>query len=86
MTTPPPDDPEPTPAPEPPEPDPEPAPPVPPAAARRPRAPRVQLPPVPRDGPKWDPGAKVDVVVYLHDVARREYRLRAPDQLIQRTD
>lgn len=41
---------------------------------------------VARDGPKWDPGTKVDVVVYLHDAARREYRLRAPDQLIQRTD
>jgi hypothetical protein len=41
---------------------------------------------VARDGPRWDPGSRVDVIVYLHDAAGREYRLRAPDQLIQRTD
>ena len=41
---------------------------------------------VARDGPKWEPGATVDVVVYLRDASGRGYRLRAPDQVIQRSD
>ncbi|HEX6371331.1 MAG TPA: hypothetical protein VF006_20600 [Longimicrobium sp.] len=39
-----------------------------------------------REGPKWQPGTKVDVVVYLRDSAGREHLLRAPDQTIQRSD
>jgi hypothetical protein len=39
-----------------------------------------------REGPKWQPGSKVDVVVYLRDSASREHLLRAPDQTIQRSD
>lgn len=41
---------------------------------------------VARDGPKWEPGTLVDVVVYLHDASGREHLLRAPDQRIQRSD
>lgn len=41
---------------------------------------------VARDGPRWDPGATVDVVVYLKDSAGEEHLLRAPDQRIQRSD
>ncbi|MBW3572489.1 MAG: hypothetical protein KY467_15415 [Gemmatimonadetes bacterium] len=36
-----------------------------------------------RDGPKWGPDVRVDVIVYLHDAAGRQHLLRAPDQLIE---
>lgn len=41
---------------------------------------------VARDGPKWGPHVKVDVVVRLRGSGGQEYLLRAPDQLIGRTD
>jgi hypothetical protein len=39
-----------------------------------------------REGPRWPPGATVDVVVYLRDAAGGEHLLRAPNQPIQRSD
>lgn len=39
-----------------------------------------------RDGPNWGPGVLVDVVVRLTDKNGRRYLLRAPKQLVQRTD
>lgn len=45
-----------------------------------------QLEKVARNGPKWEPGTKVDVVVRLVDRDNRTYLLRAPQQLISRTD
>jgi hypothetical protein len=36
-----------------------------------------------REGPRWEPGTRVDVIVYLRDSAGREDLLRAPDQTIQ---
>lgn len=39
-----------------------------------------------RNGPRWAPGATVDVIVYLRDAAGREHLLRAPNQRIQRSD
>ena len=41
---------------------------------------------VARGGPKWGPDVRVDVIVRLRDAIGRTYLLRAPDQLIQRTD
>lgn len=41
---------------------------------------------VARDGPKWGPGASVDVVVRLRDNTGRFIYVRAADQLINRTD
>ena len=41
---------------------------------------------VARDGPKWGPGIRVDVIVRLRDAAGRSYLVRAADQLIGRTD
>jgi hypothetical protein len=38
------------------------------------------------DGPNWGPGVLVDVVVRLTDKNGRRYLLRAPKQLVQRTD
>ena len=45
-----------------------------------------QLEKVARNGPKWEPGTKVDVVVRLEDKDNRTYLLRAAQQLISRTD
>ncbi|MCU0517117.1 MAG: hypothetical protein MUC60_09680 [Oscillatoria sp. Prado101] len=45
-----------------------------------------QLEKVARNGPKWEPGTKVDVVVRLVDKDNRTYLLRAAQQLINRTD
>ncbi len=45
-----------------------------------------QLEKVARNGPKWEPGTKVDVVVRLVDKDNRTYLLRAAQQLISRTD
>ena len=39
-----------------------------------------------RDGPKWGPGITVDVVVRLRDAEERAFLLRAPGQMIHRTD
>ena len=39
-----------------------------------------------RNGPKWGPGASVDVVVRLRDQTGRVIYVRAADQLIKRTD
>ena len=39
-----------------------------------------------RNGPKWGPGVYVDVVVRLTDAAGRHYLIKAPKQLIQRSD
>lgn len=39
-----------------------------------------------RNGPKWGPGARVDVVVRLRDQTGRVVYVRAADQLIARTD
>lgn len=41
---------------------------------------------VARDGPKWGPGVRVDVVVRARDVLGRVVYVRAADQLIHRTD
>ena len=41
---------------------------------------------VARNGPKWGPGVKVDVVVRLRGARGQTYWLRAPDQPIHRTD
>ena len=41
---------------------------------------------VARDGPKWGPGTRVDVVVRLRDGAGAVVYVRAADQLILRTD
>jgi len=41
---------------------------------------------VARDGPKWGPGVRVDVVVRLHDGTGGTVYVRAADQLIRRTD
>jgi hypothetical protein len=41
---------------------------------------------VARDGPKWGPGVRVDVVVRLRDKSGQAYLLRAADRLIGRTD
>lgn len=41
---------------------------------------------VARDGPRWPPGATVDVVVYLRDAAGGEHLLRAANQRIERSD
>jgi hypothetical protein len=39
-----------------------------------------------RDGPKWAPGASVDVVVRIRESSGTTYLLRAAGQRIQRTD
>jgi hypothetical protein len=39
-----------------------------------------------RNGPKWGPGVNVDVIVGLRTSIGSTSLLRAPDQLIQRTD
>ena len=39
-----------------------------------------------RNGPKWGPGVNVDVIVALRTSTGSTSLLRAPDQLIQRTD
>lgn len=41
---------------------------------------------VARDGPKWGPGVRVDVVAKLREAGGREVLVRAADRLIQRTD
>lgn len=41
---------------------------------------------VAREGPKWQPGISVDVVVRIRDAEGRVYWLRAADQPIHRTD
>lgn len=41
---------------------------------------------VARGGPKWGPGAVVDVVAQLREAGGREILVRAADRLIQRTD
>jgi hypothetical protein len=41
---------------------------------------------VARDGPKWDPGIRVDVVVRVREQSGATKLLRAADQLIGRTD
>ena len=41
---------------------------------------------VARDGPKWGPNVRVDVTVRLNDGAGHTALLRAPNQLIGRTD
>lgn len=41
---------------------------------------------VARDGPKWGPHVYVDVVVRLRDAGGQTHLLRAPNQLIGRTD
>ena len=45
-----------------------------------------QLKRVAREGPKWQPRTRVDVVVRVIDGARRTYLLKAGNQLIERTD
>jgi len=40
---------------------------------------------VAREGPKWDPGITVDVVVRLRDASGRAFLLRATDQVIRGT-
>jgi hypothetical protein len=54
--------------------------------ARGPRVDPNVLEVVARDGPKWGPDVKVDVVVRLRDVWDRVYWLCATDQLVGRTD
>jgi len=39
-----------------------------------------------RDGPKWEPGLAVDVVVRFFDAAQTRYYLIARNQVIERTD
>lgn len=39
-----------------------------------------------RAGPRWPPGSRVDVVVRLEDANGVRRNLRAPDQVIRRTD
>lgn len=39
-----------------------------------------------RNGPKWEPGVNVDVVLHLRDGTGRAIRLRAANQPIHRTD
>ena len=41
---------------------------------------------VAREGPKWQPGVSVDVVVRIRDMEGRVHWLRAADQPIHRTD
>ena len=51
--------------------------------SRQDTAPIYEL--VARDGPKWEPGVHVDVVVQLRDASGRASRLRATNQLVRRT-
>ncbi|HBA88397.1 MAG TPA: hypothetical protein DCZ75_10550 [Geobacter sp.] len=46
----------------------------------------TQMEIVVRNGPKWGPGIKVDVVVRVRDAQGQAYLLKAPRQEIQRTD
>ncbi|MGJ3244634.1 MAG: hypothetical protein ACFE0I_00965 [Elainellaceae cyanobacterium] len=39
-----------------------------------------------RNGPRWEPGSRVDAVVRLVDAQNRTYLLRASHQLIHQTD
>lgn len=39
-----------------------------------------------RGGPRWPPGSRADVVVRLEDGSGERRNLRAPDQVIRRTD
>jgi hypothetical protein len=39
-----------------------------------------------RQGPKWEPGTQIDVVVEIVDDAENVYFLKAAQQIIQRTD
>jgi|ERR1043165_7619722 hypothetical protein len=39
-----------------------------------------------RNGPKWGPRVRVDVVVHLTDSAGKEYFLQAPNQYVVRSD
>lgn len=39
-----------------------------------------------REGPKWGPGVRVDVIVRVLDAGGHGHLLQAPDQLIGRTD
>ena len=58
-----------------------------PAVREQPRAATApDLEVVARGGPMWGPGAYVDVVVRLRDASGRAVLLRAPNQLIHRTD
>ena len=41
---------------------------------------------VARNGPKWGPGVRVDVVARLREATGNEVLVRAPDRMIQRTD
>ncbi len=41
---------------------------------------------VARNGPKWGPDIKVDVVVRIVDRAGNEYLLKASNQKIERTE
>lgn len=45
-----------------------------------------QLEKIARNGPKWGPGIRVDVVVRIIDRENNTYLLRASDQRIHRTD
>ena len=40
---------------------------------------------VARNGPKWEPGTDIDVVVQLSDGGNKTYLLRSPSQKVQRT-
>lgn len=46
----------------------------------------TQMEIVVRNGPKWEPGVKVDVVVRVRDAQGQTYLLKAPRQEIRRTD
>lgn len=52
--------------------------------AREENSPTLEI--VLRNGPKWEPGSVVDVVVQVVDAQGQPYRLMAPQQTIQRTD
>ena len=49
----------------------------------RPPTPAHQLEKIARDGPKWDTGIAVDVVIKIIDGAGGEYLLKASNQVIQ---
>jgi hypothetical protein len=51
--------------------------------SRQDTAPIYEL--VARDGPKWEPGVLVDVVVQLRDASGRASRLRVANQLVRAT-
>lgn len=55
-------------------------------AEEQPRDPRTLIQSVSQNGPKWEPGTLVDVIVEIRDSQNTVHRLQTRQQTVQRTD